>query len=194
MKHLKSLLEYKTEAGKEFQIFQDMDGCLTDFEGNFKNIKANKDNLNPNEYDSVNGKFSMWRLIEPEGIEWWSEMPWKEDGKQLWNYIKQYDPIILSAPSRDADSSRGKMIWIERELGISQPSPTVSPKNHRWDEDSKVILNGQKYMFNKRYPNSILIDDTERQIDNWVNSGGIGILHTSTEDTINQLKEIIDNL
>ena len=169
-------------------------GCLTDFSKRFQEIKSNKRGLTPEEYDKVNGKYSMWRLIGQEGIEWWSEMDWMPDGKVLWDYIKKYDPIILSAPSRDPASAKGKMIWINRELGFNQPSATVSPKNHRWDEDSKVILNSQKYMFNKRYENSILIDDTPNQVDNWVNNGGIGILHTSANDTIFKLEEIINNL
>ena len=180
--------------GKEFQIFQDMDGCLTSFEEDFQSIKANKLRLSPDQYDSINGKYSMWKLIGTQGKKWWSHMNWKSDGKELWDFIKKYDPIILSAPSHDPDSSKGKMEWIERELGISQPSATVSPKNDRWDESSRVILNSQKYMFNKRYDNSILIDDTKKQIDNWVNNGGIGILHKNTKDTIKQLKNIIESI
>ena len=38
--------------------------------------------------------------------------------------------------------------------------------------------------------NSILIDDLKPTIDEWNAKGGIGILHTSAESTIKQLKEL----
>ena len=37
---------------------------------------------------------------------------------------------------------------------------------------------------------SILIDDRQINIDQWEDAGGIGILHTSTNNTISQLKEL----
>ena len=40
--------------------------------------------------------------------------------------------------------------------------------------------------------NSILIDDREKNIREWEKAGGIGILHTSTKDTLRKLKRIID--
>ena len=36
----------------------------------------------------------------------------------------------------------------------------------------------------------VLIDDRQKNLDAWEANGGIGILHTSAEDTINQLKEL----
>jgi len=35
----------------------------------------------------------------------------------------------------------------------------------------------------------ILIDDREQNIQRWVEAGGIGILHTSAENTIRQLQK-----
>ena len=37
---------------------------------------------------------------------------------------------------------------------------------------------------------SVLIDDRQVNIDAWEANGGIGILHTSAENTINQLKAL----
>jgi len=37
-----------------------------------------------------------------------------------------------------------------------------------------------------------LIDDLPRNIDPWIEAGGIGILHKNTEDTIKKLKKIIN--
>ncbi len=179
---------------KPFQIFQDMDGCLTDFEGSFKAIKINKKKLSPEEYDRAHGKHSFWKVIETEGLPWWEDMPWMPDGRELWEFVSQYDPIILSAPSRQKESAIGKIKWCNRELGFDQDYATRSPKNGKWPEDSKIILNSQKYLFNKRYPNSILIDDTKKKIEDWRRNGGIGIHHRSASKTIDELKKIIEKL
>jgi hypothetical protein len=45
--------------------------------------------------------------------------------------------------------------------------------------------NKQKYAA----PNHILIDDRKDNIEDWESKGGIGILHTSTENTIACLKK-----
>jgi hypothetical protein len=46
--------------------------------------------------------------------------------------------------------------------------------------------------FKQKYSgeNNILIDDREDNIQQWKDKGGIGILHTSTANTIKQLKDL----
>lgn len=191
---IKKFGNFSKDITKSFHVYLDMDGVLTNFNGNFMAIKSNRNNLTFEEYDKQNGKYSGWRAIDGEGIQWWSHMPWMPDGKDLWNYMKQYDPTILSAPSRHPDSARGKIIWVNRELGLDVERATRSPKPLKWEEGSKMILCAQKYLFAKRYPNSILIDDTKNKISDWNNNGGIGILHTDTKSTIEKFEDIINNL
>ena len=100
-------------------------------------------------------------------------MNWMSDGKQLWNYIKKYEPILLSSPSRSNYSRMGKRIWRKRNL----PS-------------TKLILAQAANKQNYADPDSILIDDRESNIDQWIKAGGIGILHTDTASTISKLKEL----
>jgi hypothetical protein len=173
---------------REYTIFCDMDGVLTDFNGNF--IKINSDGLSPDLYEEKYGKQALWDLIELQGIKWWSDMPWISGGKELWNYInKNNDVIICSSPSRSPLSALGKIEWIKRELGIEQEFPTRSPKYNKWDENSRIILASQKYLFANRFQKSILIDDTAKQINNWINAGGIGILYDGdVEKTISILE------
>jgi hypothetical protein len=178
---------------RPFTYFCDMDGVLTAFEERFSAISGG---LSPDEYDKKHGKLSFWKLIETEGLSWWSDMEWIKGGKEIWDFInKDNDAIICSSPSRSPLSSKGKVIWIERELGIKQESATRSPKNSRWDVDSRIILASQKYLFNQRYRNSILIDDTPKQINNWREKGGIAVLHKGdAAETIAELKRITSEL
>jgi phosphoglycolate phosphatase-like HAD superfamily hydrolase len=179
---------------RKFTVFLDMDGVMTDFNNAFINIPANKENLTFEQYDQKYGFPNAWKLIDNEGIEWWSEMNWMVDGRDVWNYFKKYDPIILSAPSRHPDSAKGKEIWVRRELGLDIDRATRSPKYAKWDENSRMILNSDKYRFSQRFPNSILIDDTKKKIVGWTRAGGIGIIHGNARDTIAQFEKIIKKL
>ena len=53
-----------------------------------------------------------------------------------------------------------------------------------------IVVDGGKEKYQYAAPNHILIDDRLVSIEPWVNAGGIGILHTSAVDTIEQLKEL----
>ena len=55
---------------------------------------------------------------------------------------------------------------------------------------TKLILRYAKQKQELANPESILIDDRQINIDQWEAAGGIGILHTSTDNTISQLKEL----
>lgn len=150
----------------DFKIYVDLDGVLTDFVRSLKSVGLeDKENLTSEE----------WEIINKYGVDWWSEMNWMPDGKELWSYVKDYSPKILSAPSKSQDSIDGKKLWVKNHLGNT---PLLLTKKEE----------KQKYAD----PNSILIDDNVGNIKRWRDAGGIGILHTSTAKTIAQLKEILN--
>ena len=156
---------------KKYTIYSDMDGVLVDFENRFKRFSGG---ISPKDYEDKYGREKFWNLIDKEtGVRFWVGMPWMSDGKQLWDYIKKYNPTLLSSPSRSNSSRMGKRIWRKRNL----PS-------------TKLVLAQAAKKQNYANPNSILIDDRESNIDQWIKAGGIGILHTDTASTINKLKEL----
>ena len=156
---------------KEYTIYSDMDGVLVDFENRFKRFSGG---IAPKDYEDKYGKEKFWDLIDKEtGVRFWVGMPWMSDGKQLWDYIKNYNPTLLSSPSRSNSSRMGKRIWRKRNL----PS-------------TKLVLAQASRKQNYANPDSILIDDRESNINQWIKAGGIGILHTDTATTINKLKKL----
>ena len=154
----------------EYEIYSDMDGVITDFDASF--MKAS-DGIRPSEYERNMGKDKFWELIDGKGVGYWVGMPWMPDGKQYWDYIKQYNPILLSSPSRSSTSRLGKRLWVRNQL-----------------PGTKLILAQAKDKQNYARKNRILIDDRPSNIDQWRSQGGIGILHTSASNTIRQLKEL----
>jgi hypothetical protein len=176
------------KRGGTRQIFCDMDGVLVDFNRGFKRLKANTEKLTPDAYQKKHGDNSIWPLIDEAGVSFWENLPWMKDGRELWDYLSQYDPIILSSPSRNRSSITGKMAWARKNLGISQDKPTTSSKN--WDPSSKIILSSQKQLF-ARSKDDILIDDTRKKLDKWTAAGGTGVFHNDATDTIRVIEEII---
>ena len=131
------------------------------------------DGIRPSEYERNMGKDKFWELIDGKGVGYWVGMPWMSDGKQYWDYIKEYKPILLSSPSRSQTSRLGKRLWVRNNL-----------------PGTKLILAQAKDKQNYAQKNRILIDDRPSNIDQWRESGGVGILHISAADTIRQLKEL----
>jgi hypothetical protein len=153
-----------------YEIYSDMDGVLTDFDASF--MKAS-DGILPSEYEKNFGKDGFWELIDGKGVGFWVGMPWMSDGKTYWDYIKGYNPILLSSPSRSNTSRLGKRLWVKNNI-----------------PGTKLILAQAKDKQNYAQSDRILIDDRPSNIDQWRASGGIGILHTSASDTIRQLKDL----
>ena len=167
-------IEVEDAMNKEkisYKIFSDMDGVLTDFDKSFLKYS---EGIPPREYEKTYGKEKFWELIDGKGgVGFWVGMPWMEDGKQYWDYIKNYDTELLSSPSRSSTSRLGKRLWVRNNMpGIKLTLAQAAKKQ------------------NYAAPNHILIDDRPSNIDQWRSQGGIGILHTSAADTISQLKKL----
>jgi len=160
----------------KLQIYCDLDGILVDFATPQKELTGGLD------YETASkelGHAEVWRRINAGGIDWWSNLKWLSDGRKLWEYLKDKNPIILSAGAISMTGDRaekGKTIWCHRELG----------------SNIEVIIAHRSK--DKKYwaaPNHLLIDDMEENIRDWRSRGGIGILHRNADQTILELREHI---
>ena len=164
-------LERFLNEEKDYIIYLDMDGVLVDFEKAFKKIDGRTTTEVEKEGDSV-----FWEHVKKGGLKFWSMMPWMNDGRKLWNYVKNMNVSILSSPARALpDSRKGKEIWVYQALN---PKP-------------KLILKRAREKQEYAKPNAILIDDKKKNIDRWNAAGGIGIWHKSTNKTIKELNNIL---
>jgi hypothetical protein len=167
------------DLAKAYDIFVDMDGVLTNFEGRFEQFAG----VTPDEFMSqktiqvgekkANEKF--WDLVDKQiGVRFWAGMPWMPEGEELYKHIKRYKPTILTSPSREESSRIGKGVWVKRNMsGI--------PVKFGYGASGKAKFAG---------PNKILIDDRENNISAWKQAGGIGILFKSTEQVKNELSKL----
>ena len=152
----------------DYKIYSDMDGVLVDFEKGYEKLTGIdlKGEYRP---DGEN----FWKPIEQAGVGYWAGLEWMPDGKQLWSYLKPFNPVLLSAPSRSQSSRIGKHVWVKHKI-----------------PGTKLILRYASQKQELATPESILIDDRQVNIDQWRAAGGIGILHTNTANTIQQLQKL----
>jgi hypothetical protein len=153
------------------KLYLDADGVICNFE------KAVLD-LGPvpamGLVEDANPQFkeNMYKRIEEAGERFWSLMPWAPQGKELWDYFKKYNPIILTSPGKFSYAKSGRLLWFKKNL------PGV-----------QVIFDTDKWYWAER--DSILIDDMDTNIEPWLRMGGIGILHKSFEETKKEFEEIM---
>ena len=147
-----------------------MDGVLCDFERQW--ARTNK--LPFSKFQTLN-IHDRWEKVRQHG-SFWETIPWKGDGRTLWNYIKKHDVRILSAySSSDPNCVPGKRKWLNKNVSISPA------KIH-------LVTRRQKQIYSKK--NTILIDDYIRNIKEFNAKGGIGIRHKTASQTISELKKL----
>ena len=163
---------------QKYKIYVDMDGVLADFvEGvnRLLDVEYSDENYKTDpEY-----RTKMWKAVgrySKEGGQLWAELNPMKDAKELWSYVEKHDPEILTAAGNpEFGAEAQKRQWVPWVMG----------------SDIKVNVvrkSADKAQF--ATPNSILIDDQEKSIKPWIAAGGIGILHTSAANTINELKKL----
>jgi len=157
------------------KIYCDMDGVLVDF------VKGAESLTGKSITDwSKGSKSEKWGMIK-SNPNFWRELPWMSGGKQLWSYISKFDPHILSAyveESFDPNCIPGKTEWLRRNAGMSNRSKI------------NLVRRKEKKLFAKKGNPSILIDDYEKNVREFINAGGKAIHHTNTSKTISELKKL----
>ena len=172
---MKNLMEVMKVSKDDLPaIYCDMDEVLCAFlKGANKAIGGDFPSMDKNK---------RWKLIV-QTKDFWANLEWQPGGKQLWAYIRQFDPDILTSPMDKQghnESLEGKLIWVERNLGLSPDKVNFAHDKYKYaiSEDGK--------------PN-ILIDDFETKVKPFTEAGGIGILHLGAKNTIKILELLKDS-
>jgi hypothetical protein len=175
-------------GGKKPVIFCDMDGVLVDFDEGYKELTGVT-----TQHSDSQGKNEFWSLfrdsLKNKDISersYWANLDWMPDGKQLWDYIKGYNPYVLTAPSVNFDIPFEERYKVENNESMQGKTEWVQ----RLPNMRKIYFRSATRKADFAGPNKILIDDRKDTIDSWNANGGIGILHTSTANTIKQLQEL----
>jgi hypothetical protein len=165
----KSKKSFNDSAAKiTFEIFSDMDGVLTDFDSHAK----------------AHGKFDAkgqpkWEELD---FQWWRSMPAYDGAKEFFGALRARGRTrFLSAPILNPGCFEGKAEWVKefRRTRFALLDLVIARA-----EDKNLLAR----------PHHILVDDRQKNIDQWVAAGGIGILHTGDyADTLKRLDAAMDD-
>lgn len=157
----------------DYQIYVDLDGVLADFEL----LLFERYGLRVNTCDDA----AMWEAIahyDDNHGEWFYDLQPMHDAHLLWDYVKKYNPTILTATGRREDiAAAQKRKWVLKQFEIP--------------DDRIITVRKSEMKAQWAKPNAILIDDNfPRSITSWTAAGGIGIIRSNARLPIAELKRL----
>lgn len=160
---------------QQYDLYVDLDGVIVNFADFTKDLTGiDIDNAGKEDRNK------FWKHVErhvKQGNPFFASMKPLVDAFHLWNYVRKYDPTILSATGHIFGAGNEKRAWVREHLGHKAADKAIFVHNSH--DKAKYAT-----------PTSILIDDRAKSIGPWTEAGGIGVLHKTAELTIKQLKEM----
>jgi len=153
------------------KIFVDMDGVLADF---IKGVEGPKYLNGPMDNSTYNEKKIV---ISNNGL--FRNLPPMVDMPDLINYINDlgvyWEILTCTGEINRQKVAKDKTAWIREHV---DPDTVVTC----------TFKGVQKAAYAK--PGYILIDDHKKNINAWIEAGGIGILYTTAADCIKQIEDL----
>ena len=169
-----------------------MDGVLVDFR------KGIHDAFNkPYNYLTLSPLWKFWddwpdvtfEMVNAACVsEFWAELKWTHDGlKILQAVIEKFNDIyLLTTPMPNFESATGKVLWVNKQIPVFNRRLIIT-------RASKSLLAG---------PDTLLIDDKDQNIDEFIKAGGQGLLvprpwnHRCycTDRTVEVVKRFLESL
>ena len=162
---------YNTFMNKKYRLFVDLDGVLVDFDaGVVKATGKTPDQL---------GDRTMWPVLA-RTPGFYDKLPWMKDGRDLWEFCRQFNPTILTGLPQGKWAEGQKRSWCARELGADVHVECCLSREKGNVADALLEMG----------ETAVLVDDRLKSQPGWDAVGGVFLLHTSAADSIAALKAL----
>lgn len=155
------------------RFFWDMDGVLYDFDSLFKQVMP--------EVDMEDDKTWSWQELHARNPNMYLDGTMMPGIKDVFDYAgtRGENHILTAIPRRWnwPDVTKHKRVWATQHLDIPRSKVRFGP----YAEDKQ---------FHVEQHDDVLIDDRIRNIVQWEEQGGIGILHTNPYVTLEKIKRL----
>ena len=185
-------------------IFLDMDGVMVDFLGGLHRSLGVPYDINDYPYEK--GKWNMLTDIRgfddiPATFEqcndactksFWANLQWTSDGHDILRAVTyKFAPTrihLLTTCMPNPETKSGKIEWVERHLPMYL--------------DRTIILGSGMLKGGYAKPDALLIDDCDKNIDEFITAGGRGLLvprpwnraHFCADRTYQVVKDFLEAL
>jgi|TARA_R110002074_G_scaffold360452_1_gene533178 5'(3')-deoxyribonucleotidase len=163
------------EKGKPI-VYVDMDGVLADFFSEWAKMAGVK----TGNYKDIPREDINKTLDKMIGTDFFAQLPkFSTADKLIQMVIGHFGSYkILSSPLRNdhENSKKHKIDWIGRKLKI-KPEETI------------ISSNKGAYATQADGTPNILIDDLGKNVQNWMNNGGLGIKYQADEDPLSKVQQ-----
>ena len=155
---------------QQYCLFLDLDGVLVDFNKGVKKIFGKEaGDMKPRQ---------LWAGLA-RCVDFYANLEWMPDGRQLWEFARHYKPIILTGIPIGTWAEPQKRAWCARELGVN----------------TEVIVCMSRQKAEKAVERStdkipILVDDRVKLAESWKAMNGIFIHHRNGTDSIAALSKL----
>lgn len=174
-------MEHDMTYAKIYEINVDLDGVLANFIDRAVELTGINPESSADDPAHKLLKRSFWKTLElhvKAGNKFFETLDPMHDAFVLWDYLGALDvpKVICSATGHLLGAKEEKRAWVRTHLG------------HETANAARFVRDGKD---KAKYAASgvMLIDDRMKVLRHWIDAGGVGILHTSAESTIAQLKE-----
>jgi len=170
----------------EYSLYLDLDGVLVNFDDGYMKL-AGKSIIQTAKDEG--DKAARNKYLDA-GSQYWENLEWIEGGKEIWNTASSlFNAVYILSSVGTTDPVRGKPVDEGKRRWLKKNIPSIDLSN--------VFIVGGSHM-KKTYSakNAVLVDDMPKNINEWNQAGGIGILHNSKhyKKTIESLKDISQSL
>lgn len=120
----------------------------------------------------------MWPHLA-RADNFYSTLEWMPRGRDLWAAAEPHSPTILTGlPIMGSWADKQKRVWCAREL--SEQIPVIT------------CMSRDKHTYCDGAARDVLVDDNERNCEEWARAGGIAILYVDAraDDALDQLRTL----
>lgn len=158
----------------EYELYVDLDGVMADLESYIEKVLDRK--LVTQSNGTWKDDKEIWEELRAKAEPQFDKLEQLPDAMELWEYIRKYNPNILSATGIPVErNSEMKRKWVKANLP---------------DHNKILLVKTSKLKAQHAKPNRILIDDRTKSTVPWSEAGGIAIRHKDAKSTISKLKEL----
>ena len=154
---------------KKLKLYLDLDGCFADFFTKSKELCGFAYHENP---------VAFWGVVETID-HFFLQLEPLEGAIDLFRAVEHNNPTVLTAlpmlSKKLLTAPADKRLWVKKHMSPTIHTICVT----RWDMKKQYAS-----------PDAVLVDDSERNIKDWISAGGIGIHHTSNGKTLLELSKL----